>query len=444
MNSYKILFCSLATATMLAGCSKEDPFTVDQSGQTGTLMTRCLAPKLTNTDGVEMRTRAEVPIVGEFNVVITRQGVSTFGSEPGSVEYKYSEMPEVLTLPVGEYKVYAHHGKNNPAAWEEPYYYGESEFGIDANKITDDVDPIVAKLANIRVTIIFHPSLLSAMSDDSKVVVNAGNLGVMEFKPSESRSAYFRYEDKSQTLAATFTGTVDGTEVVETHTAENVAPGHHYKITFKMHGIDDDDPGTIDGSINVDTSVEQVDMNNIIPGEEEEYLEDDLRPGHGSGDDPGPGPDDPTPTGPKPRAEALEPTGEYAGYKKLDLDADNKITDDLYCAWKVISEAEGGFDQFDVEIKSTSLTPGELSSVGLKNESEDPKIFKMNLITPGDNEAVLGGLGFPVNVGGQPSAEFDITDFLSLILLLGEGKHEFILTVHDSNGTSIISIKLHN
>lgn len=434
MKSYKGIFYSLAAVALLTGCANENPFvdpTIPDAGQTGALMTRCLAPKLTNAEGVDMSTRASVPSTDNFRVVISRKKNARDGSAEGSVEYTYSEMPEVLTLPVGDYKVFADHGDNKDAAWDEPYYYGESEFGIDANKITDDVEPIVAKLSNIRVTIVFHPSLLSSMSADSKVEVKVGNQ-VMPFVPEETRSAYFKYVNQSQTLAATFYGNVDGSDVVETKTHDNVAPGNHYRITFRVHGIDDDKPGTVDGSVTVDATVEQVDMNHTIDGEKDQILDDDMRPSQGGGDDPGPD----EPKGPVPTAEALEPSGDFAGYDKLDLNADNEITDHLYCAWKVTSEAEGGFKTFGVDIISTTLTPGELSGVGLTD--------KLDLINPGQYEEALAGLGFPVNVGGLTEAEFDITSFLSLMQALGAGKHEFKLTVGDANGTAVFSVKLHN
>ncbi len=416
---------------MLTGCANEAPFVEPSSEQiTGQLITRSIALKLGNTEGIDISTRAEVPSADDFKVVISRKTKTRDGG--GSVEYKYSEMPEVLTLPVGDYKVYAHHGDNKPSAWDEPYYYGESEFGIDANKITDDVDPIVAKLSNIRVTIVFHPSLLGSMSDDSKVEVRVGNQGVMTFKPTESRSAYFKYVDSSQTLAATFTGIVDGSEVVETHTHDQVAPGNHYRLTFRMHGIDDDKPGTITGTVSVDATVEQIDMNHKIDGEGEEYLNPDERPVQGGQDEPTP------PVGDKtaPQIEAIASTEEaYADFDIIDLSKVNEVTDHLSCAWKVTSEAEGGFTGFTVDIKSDTLTPEELDGVGVAEH--------LDLIEPGEFEAALKGLGFPTCIGGLSEAEFDITGFLSLMTILGEANHEFKMTVTDANGTSVFYLRLH-
>ena len=347
MKLYKGLMCSLAAGLLLSGCAKEDPFPGPTDEAVGMLKTSCLAPTLSNPEGLEATTRAGVS-TDDFKVVITRKSVARNSSgtspQPGSVEYKYSDMPEVLTLPADDYKVYASLGDNKDAAWDEPYYYGESEFTIEANKVTDDAEPIVARLSNVRVTITFHPSLLSAMSGDSKVEVKVGNKGVMTFTPTETRSAYFQVVDESQTLAATFTGTVDGNPVVETKAYDDVKKGNHYRITFRLHGIDEDDPGTIQAGLSVDASVEKVDMNTTIDGEKDTYEEDDMRPVQGDGDEPtppGPGPDNPS--APKPSAHALEPAGEFAGYTKLNLDEDNEITDKLYCAWEVVSEAEGGF-----------------------------------------------------------------------------------------------------
>ncbi len=431
MKVYKEIIYSVVGLALLTGCANEAPFVEPSSEQTtGQLMTRCLAPKLGNTEGIDISTRAVVPAADDFNVVISRKSKTRDGS--GSVEYKYSDMPEVLTLPVGDYKVYAHHGDNKPYAWEEPYYYGESEFGIDANKITDDVDPIVAKLSNIRVTIVFHPTLLSSLSPDSKVEVRVGNQGVMTFKPEETRSAYFKYVDASQTLAATFTGIVDGCEVVETHTHDQVAPGNHYRLTFRMHGIDDDKPGTITGTVTVDATVEQIDMNHTVNGEGEEYLKPDERPVQGGQEEPTP------PVGDKtaPQIEAIASSDdEYKDFDIIDLNKVNEVTDHLSCAWKVTSEAEGGFTGFSVDIKSDTLTPEELDGVGVADH--------LDLINPGEFDEALKGLGFPTRIGGQNEAEFDITGFLSLMTILGEANHEFKMTVTDANGTSVFYLRLH-
>ena len=439
MKLYKGIISSLATVALITGCANEAPFfdpTV--SRETGRLMTSCLAPKLGNTEGVDVSTRANVPSVDDFTVVISREGNTRDGSAEGSVEYTYSDMPEVLTLPVGDYQVYAFYGDNPDSDWNTPYYRGESSFGIIANKITDDVDPIVAKLANVRVTIKFHSTLLSAMSEGN-VKVNVGRLGEKVFSPSESRSAYFKYEEESSTLAATFEGVIDGDNITQSITYDNVAPGNHYTITFRVRSIEDDDPGTVNGGITVDTAVEQVDMNKTIDGEDDNNLnagDYNDRPTQGGGEDPEPSkPDQPTPNEPKaPEITAVEPE-EGSGLVAVDLDKVNEVTENTYCVLNVVSTAEGGIEAFDVEIISPTLTEGELSNMGLSKY--------LDLVNPGSLEEPLSGLGFPVNVGGQKSVSFNITSFMPMLMVLGEGQHDFILKVKDANGETIKTLSLH-
>lgn len=424
----------MALATLMSSCALDAPF-IDETEAEGKLMTRCLAPTLTNPEGLEVVTKATVPNADDFNVVITRQGNARTASDKGTVEYKYSEMPEVLTLPVGEYKVYAHHGENLPYAWDSPYYYGESTFGIEENKITDDVEPIVAKLHNIRVTIVFHPSLVSAMSADSKVEVNVGEQGVLEFNPSETRSAYFKYVPNSQSLTATFSGTVDGSPVVLSKTYDNAAPGNHYRITFRLHGIDDDAPGTISGGVTVDATLEKTDMNLTVDGEPEEFLTDDWRPNQGGGTQT---PDDPTPPSSDKSAPLITSAQPSASGKTpvvLGADKVNEVTDNIYCVLDVHSSADNGIEKFEVVIDSNKLTPEELANVGLAE--------KLDLVNPGSLEEPLRRLNLPVNVGGMKDVSFDITSFMSLLGVLGEGTHKFILTVGDANGETTATLVLH-
>lgn len=428
--NYSLAVLAIAT---LGACAKEEPFG-GESAQTGKVLKSALALEVNNAEDLPIlyrTTRAAAPVADDFTVDFYKEGES----EP-SLSYIYRDMPEVVTLPAGAFTAVAHYGENLSAAWEAPYFKGETTFIVVADKITDDVDPIVAKFSNVRVSINFDNALLNAMDSDSKVEVKVGESGTLEFTASDAeRSGYFAYVENSHTLTATFSGKVEGYQVVESKGYDNVAPGQHYSITFRLHDAGEEDPGEINAGVSVDASVEIVDMNVTLDPEEDEILTDDLRPVEG--DDKDPEPVDPVEPGDKqaPKAESLEPAGDFAGYDKLDLNAVNEATDHLYCAWRVVSEADGGFKAFTVDIISNTLTPGELAGVGLTDH--------IDLIAPGEFEEALAGLGFPVNVGGLNAAEFDITSFLSLLGALGEGNHEFKLTVTDANGTSVISVKLH-
>ena len=89
-------------------------------------------------------------------------------------------------------------------------------------------------------------------------------------------------------------------------------------------------------------------------------------------------------------------------------------------------------------IESTTLTPEELSGVGLTD--------KLDLVNPGEYEEALNGLGFPTGakVKDQNYCEFDISTFVPLIFVLGPGEHKFHMTISNASGTTEGTIWLKN
>ena len=428
------IFAALAVALIAGGCSKENPFPGGEDAKTGMLSKEALSVSLGNEEGMEKifnrpaATRAEAPAPEDFTVKFYKEDTA---EEVAS--YLYSEMPEVVTLPVGAIRAEAVYGENAAQDWETPYFKGETKFVISAGRVTDDVEPIVATLSNVRVTVVFAPALLEAMSADSKVTVVVGEQGTLDFdRNTGEKSGYFAYVENSRTLTATFNGKVDGFNTVETKGYDNVAPGNHYRITFRLHDANEDGVGDINGGLTVDASVEVVDMN-VSVDPDDEVLDDDMRPVQGEEEAPNP-PTPPTP-GEKeaPTVDVLEPTGEFAGYNKVDLSKRNSC-DNLYCAFKIISTAEGGVTAFTVDINSTTLTASELENVGLAPH--------LDLVNPGDLGGSLSELGFPVNVGGEKELLFDITSFMPMLSALGAGTHDFVLKITDANGTRTVTIQL--
>ena len=100
--------------------------------------------------------------------------------------------------------------------------------------------------------------------------------------------------------------------------------------------------------------------------------------------------------------------------------------------------ADKGIKKIHVKIDSNTLTADELAGVGLAGEFDldDPKELESTLK---DN------LHFPVGdeVVGKNDVKFDITQFVPLLAMLGEGNHNFILTVTDMDGAvKEITLKL--
>lgn len=435
MKKYINIFMALVLAFSLASCSKEDPFGPWSDGETGRVLKSALAAELTNAEGFpavfNRGTRAETPTADDFTVDFIKDG-----DDAPYASYLYAEMPEVVTLPVGSYKAVAHFGANSSAAWDEPYFEGDTSFDVEADKITEVVDPIVARLSNVRVSIKFSPSLKANMSNDSRVVVKVGDVGSLEFSAAdEERSAYFAYVPDSNTLTATFSGAVENYPIVESKVYDNVQPGNHYSITFRLHDVADDEVGSVNSTLTVDASVEVVDLTRELdPDFEDDILEDDLRPIEGN-PDVNPGEDPVNPEMPSaPVVTAIAPEGDFAGMVKTDFSKVNN-TNNLYCAFRVVSTAEGGIQGLKVVIESESLNEDALDEVGLAKN--------LDLVNPGDKAEALAGLGFPTYVGGRSSVDFDITSFMPMLAALGSGDHQFVITVTDANGTTETILRLH-
>lgn len=417
------IFPFLAAAALVTGCSKENPFGGEGSGE-GQILKSALAVEL-NTDETVRKaaTRAGVSL-DDFTVVFTRDNAPV-------AKYKYSEMPEVVSLPAGEYTCSATYGENRIAEWESPYYLGKSEaFQVEPYEITSYIDPIECKLENIKVTVTFDPVLVSRMSPDSYVEVKVGandGLNYTTAEASSGKAGYFLHTAET-TLVATFCGSVDGSKTTETKSYKDIQRGCHYKLNFKLHnGTGGDGSGDVNGEVVLDASVTVVDINRDVT------IDDDLvdvdkgeHPNEGGDTPPGPGPG----PGTEPELPSIE------GVSPVDIDAVNDGNSLSSCVIKVHSSSDDGITGFTCDIVSDKLTPEELVGVGLRDHLDLAE-------TPADLEGVLAGLGFPVNVAGQKDVEFEITGtFLGLMQMLGECEHHFVLTVTDANGTTTKTLKI--
>lgn len=434
MKKYISMVLSVVMALAFGACSKDNPFDNELSSATGGLRTTGMNISLNSEYGprpLNGRVRAKAPAVTEFDV--------TFINEETGMEvrsFKYAEMPEIVTLPVGSYTVRASYGENPVAEWESPYYMGEAkQVEIKKDEITEDVDPITCVFANIRVSVDFAPDLQKLMGADCKVEVKVGDRGSLPFTLSDvNRSGYFKFVDNSETLAAEFTGTVDRVFTTESQAFNNVKPGTHYKIYFKIHDAGEDEPGDIvpDGSdsfIDIDATVTSSDMNMDVDFDAPEGEASDGDRPHEDWNDPG--------TGDHPGGE--DPTGGSApkivGLNQINLDGVNVLPndEDTYypVAIKITSEAPAGIESFTVKVNMAEVSDDDLIELGLAPQ--------MDLVHPSPAYVEkLKNLGFPVEkeVEGQHEVSFDITDLMSLLKALGEGTHYFTLTVGDAYGTT--------
>ncbi|MDE7412339.1 MAG: DUF4493 domain-containing protein [Muribaculaceae bacterium] len=357
----------------------------------------------------------------DFKIIFFRNN-----SETPEASYIYSEMPDVIVLPVGLYSVTATKGVDVEAAWESPYFLGKSDaFQIRKDSITSDLEPIICRMQNVKVSVEFDPMLTAKMTPDSYVEVKVeDNPGLKFTKDTEGQAGHFKHSE-GVSLVATFNGVVEGATTVETKSFEAVKKGYHYKIKFKLHSQDSDQTGQTGAEVNVDASVTPINLDTYeVEIGEDEDLGDNERPKEG----------DDNPDVPTPPVQGSDPVITVDSPSGLVLDHEYVVTDsDVENGIKLSVSSNPGIFEFTVDIISPSLTPEELESFGLSDH--------LDLVNPGDMAGVLSGFGFPVNIGGEESATFSISPILMGMLQgVGAGNtHTFRLTVSnadDKTGTN--------
>ena len=445
MKRSEYIFTILALAAGFSSCSSELPFSEDKPEGKGRLLSSAIAVELKTDERLVRATNT--PDVNDFTVEFLNTSDQTVPVE----SYRYGEMPEVVTLPVGDYVARAYYGgtygaAGSTAAFSAPYYNGTSaQFSIEENKITDNIGTVECALSNVKVTILFDESLANVMSPDSKVTVKVGGSGELVFTKDTDESGYFHYDAGSTTISTVFSGVVDGDDTTESKSYSNVQPGNHYRITFKLHSVDPNEPGEINpgdpgDEIKIDATVQLEDLtggdgiNLGDPSDNDIYMDDDRYPDEGGEepgpDDPGNDPENPDVPGSGPTVTAEEP---------INLDDWNIAEEGLKCVLNVHSDT--GLTGFTVEIDSDTLTEDVLTDVSLA--------AKFDLIsglteTGEDIEEGLRGLHLPVKdeVKDQNDVIFDVSDFMGLLGIYGAADHKFILTVKDASGTTVIELKL--
>lgn len=407
----KILSLFSAVVMALSLCSCHDKLGVEpESSDTGTANLRSMAVEVNNAEKVI--SRAAVDLSG-FTVQI-------FNAENAKVlEWKYADMPEIFTLPVGDYRVHVYSHEVKKAAWDEPYFVGDKEFSIVKDDITE-IGVVTCKLANIKVSIRYSEELRKYMGEDCKVTVRVNDEGTLEYLPAETRSGYFAAVDGSTTLVAEFNGSIGGYQETLRHTASDLEPGQHRIITFKLKSSKpeiDENGNIIPDGIGLDVDVVDQDLNGNVNWNEE-ILDDSDRPGQEDPKDPD-NPDNPD--------DPVEETKITITSEDVDFDNVNAIKDKVV----VKIDAEYGIEHLQVTISSDNAD--FVASVS------ELLPMSFDLAYPGDNEEGFASMGFPTgaNVIGQTHIDFDISQFVPLLGAF-PGTHSFQISVTDAKNKQLI------
>lgn len=346
-------------------------------------------------------------------------------------QYTYSEMPEIISLPVGTYTVVASSAEAATNGFDVPFYTGSTEqFTIKENELTE-VSALTCRLANVMISVEYDEELRKLMGEDVVTTVKIGD-NSLDIPSSETRKAYLIAPASAGSMDITLKGTIDGESVTEVKRVDNVQAGQYNIIKYVLNSVDDGTNSNVGGNlniaINIDSSMTSSDETvGVNPGEEPGI--DDF-PTDG-GEEPGDGDGD---GGDESGSEQNMPTivGTDFNGKPFDISKDVlTVTKGQSVSLSVTLLAPNKMAHVYVTIDSETLTEDVLVGVNLAKN--------FDLAEPGDLEAGLKGLGFPTgtDVIGKEEIPFDITQFTSLLGIYGAANHNFIIRVVDQQGLEV-------
>lgn len=257
---YNILFAVLVATFALISC--DDPSYNGGTDEQGQLRMSTLSIDVDATETVVSPRKSSSLKDASVTTSMDVSGftVRILDQKTGELKnsWLYSEMPEVVTLPVGDYTVEVYNAEVKEAAFDSPYYYASKDFSIEKNKVAE-LGALVCHLENVKVSVQYSEALKNVMGSDVTVTVEVAAKNTLDFSAEETRAGFFRYYDNNTTLVASFSGTVDGVKINEDHKImTDVAPRKHYiiKFDYKSTPTPGDESGSVTGeNFSIDASV---------------------------------------------------------------------------------------------------------------------------------------------------------------------------------------------
>lgn len=415
MKKY-FLICLTLLAGMLAFTACHSEVMEGQSTGKGELNLASMTAEVnTEVETVYLGSRAESGT--DFSNYI----VTVYDAQSQKVnQWKYSEMPEIVSLAVGTCTVKVTSAEAPANGFDIPYYKGSTTCEIKENEIVD-VPVITCKLANMMFSVEYDEEFKNKMGEDVVTTITVGG-NSLEIPSSETRKAYLVAPGGETTsMTVTLKGTIDGEAIDYSERITDVKTGVHNIIKYKFTPVSDGsgDGGTLNVAINVDSSLTGSDeVIGVNPGEEpgiDDFPED-------GGEEPGDGDGE---------GDQNMPTIVGANFNGSPFDIENDVLNITGAATlKVEINAPNGIAHLYVDIQSETL---DVTEVGLSNS--------FDLAYPGDLQDGLNGLGFPTGdeVIGKESTVFDISSFTALLLNFS-GDHNFVIHVVDQQNLEVTKV----
>lgn len=418
-NIFLICFTLMVVLFTFSAChsGKMETGTTDVTGQLS-LASMKMEVDL-KVDTVYPQSRAGVDVSNFLLTIKNSQGEQV-------EQYTYSEMPEIISLPVGTYTVVASSAEAATNGFDVPFYTGSTEqFTIKENELTE-VSALTCRLANVMISVEYDEELRKLMGEDvvTTVTIKEKTRDMikeysLDIPSSETRKAYLIAPASVSPMDITLKGTIDGEFVTEVNRVDEVQAGQYNIIKYTLSPVDDgnnSEGGNLNIAINIDSSMTSSDETvGVNPGEEpgiDDFPTDGgEEPGDGDGDGEGGITSD------------ISITGKDLGGSPFDIDQTQTITGATTLIVGI--EVPAGIQNLKVTISSDN---GDFGSIGASFGTFD-------LANPGDKESMIAELGLPYGTAVKDKTEldFDISTFTSLLIPF-DGTHTFNIVVTDNQG----------
>lgn len=343
------------------------------------------------------KTRAEGVDINTFDVTLSDKAGEVIAS------FKYGARPtEPISLDAGVYKVKMTSGAMQGAAWESPVYGAEKEFTV-IRKQTTNVNDIVCKLSNIKVTVGYSADLADQLDAEYTKMTVALEESALEYPYSETRAGYYAPVAADNTLKLTFNCRYKGSDkdVTMTNEIKGVKAAQWRKINVVVQHASDGaatigivcDTWTYDQEITFDTSAMMMEVE--IPDDSD------------------------------------APVINWEGH---DLMQPFELLDDMF-------DADGNFTS-SINVDVTAKSP--LKSLVVKASSDNGEFItayegamplEVDLCNTTTSAFILNLMGYPTNIGGATTARIQFGKQASMFKAY-EGTYNYEITAVDENGAS--------
>lgn len=202
-------------------------------------------------------TKAEIAVTNEklkVYIINSEEDTTTYSDYISELRNKK------LVLPAGTYKIAVSSNQSQDAAWETPFYAGETEVEVKAGEITNA--KVVCRIANTKVSVTYSEGVSQYFIDYNTTVSNSS--GYLLYLRDEYRAGFFAPEKLTADLKLI---NKDGNAFTLHRVFTDIKERYHYILNFKI-GEDTEDEAGADFDISVDDKAETVEVTITIKEED--------------------------------------------------------------------------------------------------------------------------------------------------------------------------------